>query len=199
MGITLHYRGRAKSDRAIDAILNDVFMFGALRAEQGWRATMSDDGAGRLEAWEDAGRPDDPLHEHGLAPDEPVRRVVLVPPRRCEPFVLGFTRTLELAPAFTKTQYAPWPVHVALVGLLREISTHFEELEVHDESGLWETGDLDAARERFETLLGAINDLADDLGAEPPPDDDWPPSPDADGELDRDLGFDGPDGGRPCR
>lgn len=192
MGITLHYSGRAKSHQAIDRILDHVFRFGAVRADRGWRAALDDDAFGRLEAWRDAGEPEDPGHERALAFDEPVRRVVLVPPRRCEPFVLGFTRTLELAPAFTKTQYAPWPVHAALVGLLREVAPHLESLEVHDESGLWDDGDEPAARARFESLLGAIDAFAAELGIEPGSDGGWTAGGDADDEFDLESGRDGP-------
>jgi hypothetical protein len=53
---------------------------------------------------------------------------------------------------FLKTQYAErgFCTHAQVVGLLHELEPMVDYLDVHDETRLWETGDLAAAAFRFE-------------------------------------------------
>ena len=63
-----------------------------------------------------------------------------------------------------KTQFGPLEGHVALVELLAALKREFfPDLEVHDESGYWETRDLAALRRKLEYLHAAIDGLADGL------------------------------------
>jgi hypothetical protein len=67
-----------------------------------------------------------------------------------------------------KTQFAPAEVHAGIVKLLRHLKKkYFPDLEVSDEGGYWETGDLDALREKQALLNEKMDLLASELGKVP--------------------------------
>lgn len=146
MGITIHYSGRAKSDDAVTKLLSVAQTFAAKR---GWKFALFDDPLGTS--------PSDDPPPIGWA--GPSRGVAITPHPKCEPVLLDFNTANELS-GFTKTQYAPFRVHVQIVELLHAIEPFMEGLTVIDESGLWETGDQAAARARFKFLDDAMDRLA---------------------------------------
>ncbi len=154
MGITIHYSGRALNWDALTQLLDVASMFAAQR---GWQFALYDDPLGVME---DRDKDDPGYIEH----DGPFRGIVIRPHRKCEPVRLDFSVSNELS-ASTKTQFAPFEVHVEVVELLRRIEPFMERFSVEDESGLWEDGDEAAARARFEHLGKAIDMMADKLGA----------------------------------
>lgn len=181
MGITIHYSGRARGYDAVTAILTAAQMYAAGR---GWQFALYDDPFGVMD---DHDKDDPGWVEH----EAPYRGIVIHPHRKCEPVRLDFGIDHEMRPAFTKTQFAPFGVHKGVVALLRQIGPHMERFEVEDESGLWESGDEDRAKARFELVRRAIDALAEELGSEGPGEEGWTESPD---------GFEGeepPDGARP--
>lgn len=148
LGTTIHYSGRAKSWDALTNLMNTAQVFAA---ERGWHFAMWDDPLGVMD---DHDKDDPGYIEH----DGPFRGIVIRPHRKCELVRLDFDRSYELA-ASTKTQFAPFGIHVQIVELLRAIEPLMANLEVTDESGLWETGEWAKARERF----GAIRSLGNEL------------------------------------
>jgi hypothetical protein len=60
---------------------------------------------------------------------------------------------------FTKTQFAPFEVHVEIIELLRLLAPMLEDFEVVDEAGLWESGDVHAARAKHQELGAIISQL----------------------------------------
>jgi hypothetical protein len=156
MGITIHYSGKAKSFDALSELLNVAQMFAAQRE---WQFALYDDPFGVMEDRDK----DDPGY---IECDGPFRGMVIRPNKKCEAVRLDFRPSNEMTPAFTKTQFAPFSVHVEVVKLLKAIAPFMEDFEVMDEAGLWETGDEAAARQKFESLGAAINGLADDLRGE---------------------------------
>jgi hypothetical protein len=155
MGITIHYQGRARDSKALDALLNDAFRFAA---EREWQATIYDDPLGVYEGRESGERPADDEDDRGA----PYRGVVAKPHGKCEPVRLDFSPALELS-GFTKTGHAPFRIHCLVVAMLRRIAPYMAEFTVVDETGLWESGDLGAARARFDGSTACLEQLAEEL------------------------------------
>lgn len=62
--------------------------------------------------------------------------------------------------AFTKTQFAGADVHVAIVKLFKYLgSKYFETIEVEDEGGYWNTGDLNQLQKNIGFINVAISTL----------------------------------------
>jgi hypothetical protein len=159
MGLTIHYRGRAKSNEDLSELLNAAMMFAAQRE---WMFAMFDNPFDLPEGGDEAAV-GDPGEE-----DEPriYRSLTIRPHRRSEPVRLSFNQRLEVQ-AFTKTGNAPFRVHEAVVELLRLIAPYMATLEVFDESGLWETGDKAAAEKRFPPEDPAEKEAGDSFFGEP--------------------------------
>jgi len=65
---------------------------------------------------------------------------------------------------FVKTQFGPLEGHTAIVELLAALKRQFfPNLEVHDESGYWETREFAALQKKMETVQAAIEGLTDGL------------------------------------
>jgi hypothetical protein len=65
-----------------------------------------------------------------------------------------------------KTQFAPAEIHVAIVKLLRYIKGRYiSNLEVRDEGGFWETGDIVELERRRESINRALDMLKHALSA----------------------------------
>lgn len=155
MGITIHYSGRASSVEAVGDVFGAAQLYAAARE---WMFAIIDDPFGEVEE----GGPNPGFFESPQR-ENPVRAMVIRPHAMCEAIRLEFNRRHRMEQAFTKTQFAPFEVHLAVVGLLRAIEPHLESLEVVDDSGLWETGDETRARARFAWLGRAIDSFADRL------------------------------------
>lgn len=65
-----------------------------------------------------------------------------------------------------KTQFAPTEIHVAIIKLLRYIKGRYiSHLDVRDEGGFWETGDLVELERRRESINRALDMLKQALSA----------------------------------
>jgi hypothetical protein len=153
LGITIHYSGKARDFDALTEILNTAQMFGA---QHGWHFAMYDDPFGVME---DRDKDDPGYIEH----DGPYRGIVLRPHRKCEPVRLNFRVSNEMTPAFTKTQFAPFEVHIEIIELFRAIAPFMDEFEVTDESGLWESGDIVEAEGTFAAVRRAIEGIEEEV------------------------------------
>jgi hypothetical protein len=150
MGMSIHYSGRAGSYSAVNDIFRAAQMFCAPRE---WMFACYDDPLGEMEDRD----PDDPGY---VERDRPIRGMVIRPHKKCEPVRLEFSVKHELEAASTKTQFAPFRVHVEIVKLLREIEPLLDEFTVTDETQLWETGDEAAAQARFDALRQTLDEFA---------------------------------------
>lgn len=71
---------------------------------------------------------------------------------------------------FCKTQFAGVATHLEVLDFLREIEPYFENFNVIDEGGFWETGDLGALEDQFERMnqmLGMLGDALSDSSTPP--------------------------------
>jgi hypothetical protein len=163
MGVTIHYSGRAKSAKAVEQIMHIVTN---AAAEWEWPCAQVFDPSGEIHRM--TREPGDPDYNEFEADSDglididdesagvetyegPVHTLVAQPLEGCEPFRLGFDRDHRMDGS-TKTQYGPVEAHIRICALLRSIERHFETLEVHDESGFYETDDRAALEERLNSF-----------------------------------------------
>lgn len=168
MGVTLHYRGSLDDPRRLPALCAEL---ADIAQAMGWSAVRID------------GDCDAPLDAR-LNPDSGGARIdgnvglkgiVLTPDDGSESLGFCFDRDGQLRSllgqvlildgtfkpeeswAFTKTQFSSPERHVWIVGLLRYVQKHYvSNLEVRDEGGYWETGDLAELRHRMDLINGAL-------------------------------------------
>ena len=162
MGVTIHYSGRAKDRASVDRIINIVTN---AAYQWDWPTAHIEDPDGEIaRTLREPGEPvelsasgitfidADDLESSGLEIYEgPVSLLVVQPGDGCEPFRLAFDREHRMD-GFTKTQYGPVDAHVRICALLRSVERNFEVLEVHDESGFYDTEDRNALDERLGQL-----------------------------------------------
>jgi hypothetical protein len=176
MGVTIHYRGR----------LNDVGQLGRLceeltdiAAAMGWESMTLDDD------WE---QPTDARLRHtdsGVHIDGHLGlKGVAITGAGAEPLSFFFDRkgnlrcpmgvvlVMEgtLAPedawVSVKTQFASPEVHAWIVGLLKYLKKKYiSDLDVSDEGGYWETGDMHTLKARMDFLNEKIEQISDKLSS----------------------------------
>jgi hypothetical protein len=128
MGVTIHFQGKLRSADSYRDLIERAISFGTRR---GWRASQIPEAQRTLnrvkdeEAWDYSGFTKGiELHPHFL----------------CEPVRWEFDEEYFIQ-EYTKTQFAPIEVHIAIVELLREVAGMFESLSVTDEGEFYETND----------------------------------------------------------
>ncbi|HRT05366.1 MAG TPA: hypothetical protein P5204_06670 [Kiritimatiellia bacterium] len=177
MGVTLHYRGTLDHPDRLPDLCDEL---ADVAQAMGWSAVRIDDDY------------DDPLdarlnHDSsGARIDGNVglKGVVLTPDDGSESLWFCFDREGQLRSllgqvlildgtlkpeeswAFTKTQFSSPERHVWIVGLLRYVQKHYvSNLEVRDEGGYWDTGDLAELRRRMDLINGMIADMTTALSS----------------------------------
>ena len=172
MGVTLHYRGTLDDPRRLPALCDEL---DGVAQAMGWTSTRIDD---------DYVAPVDARLKHAsgcsnIEGNIGLKGIVLSPTDGSEPLwfcfdhagrlrsllgqVLILDGTLKSAESWasTKTQFSSPERHIWLVGLLRYVKKHFvSNLEVHDDGGYWDTGDLTELRRRMDLINGKIADMA---------------------------------------
>ncbi|MEX1140304.1 MAG: hypothetical protein WEF53_13240 [Bacteroidota bacterium] len=112
----------------------------------------------------------------------PLRGITLFPHKQCEPVSLTFEPQGCLVDAVgmtlvakgkcrpedmwvsTKTQFSPIETHVAIVRLLQHLDRcYMDRLEVHDEGGYWQNGDIGGLVRKFNVINEAMDRLEDGL------------------------------------
>lgn len=132
MGITLHFKGTLSGTAAVEAAMRAAQQFARSR---GWRAEPEDREAS--------------LWREGKSCTGRVRGITVHPDERCDPLRLWFDADLRVDD-FCKTQSAGPAVHVEVVRLLMRLRPLFASLEVHDETGYWESGDATRVHQAFD-------------------------------------------------
>jgi len=179
MGLTLYYRGTL-DDIGRAACLTDELL--EIAGICGWEAACLD---------EDWSQPPQArvvvlpgLSDYRIIGHLSLKGVEIVPHPSCEPVSFYFDsegtvwsvpgRALSLdhdgrpEQVFisVKTQFAPAEIHVAIVKLLRYIkSRYISNLDVRDEGGFWETGDILELERRRASINRAIDMLKEALSA----------------------------------
>lgn len=143
MGITVHFEGRLLGEAAYLAVISMAEKFSSAR---GWRAEKFAVTSATLARVRD---------EQDWDYVGPTKGIELHSHPSCEPIRLEFDKDLYIQ-EYTKTQFAPIQVHIDLISLLKNISSHFSSLDVIDEGEYFETGRedfLNGHRERCNEIL----------------------------------------------
>lgn len=165
MGLTICYSGRFKKGRFLSAMINELKDIAEIYA---WDYHPFED-----EFPEDSlGSPkfNQKLYGISLSPPgcEPLWMCFLSDGRLSSPVQLQLwgnskdeTERRYLTKVFTKTQFAGVETHKVLIHLLKHISSkYFEEFELVDETGYWETGDEELLEERFREMNQLLDQVA---------------------------------------
>lgn len=177
MGVTLHYRGTLDDLNRLPALCAEL---ADVAQAMGWSAVRVDDG---YDAPLDARLSHDPAGAH-IDRNVGLKGIVLTPDDGSESLWFCFNRDGQLRSllgqvlilngtlkpeeswAFTKTQFSSPERHTWIVGLLRFVQQHYvSNLEVRDEGGYWETGDLAELRRRMNLIHDVIADMTSALSS----------------------------------
>lgn len=155
MGVTIHYRGHAASEEAVQRILDIAEQF-AIRKEW-WRHRRDCDG----ELLRFSGEGDD---VEVIEYEGRIRGIAIIVEPGEETVRLEFDDDLYTW-WFTKTQSMRLESHIEIIELLREIEPHMRDFEVTDEGGYWETNDRDQLHQRRERNVAHIKRLVWEIRA----------------------------------
>jgi hypothetical protein len=185
MGITIHYSGKLDDARVLPDLLLAAKHFCFQRK---WEYAEIDERIiGQVERWIPSD--DEEIHTQIAPIDDTLRGLIIQPHAESESVWLTFNQHGELCfymplqktgtywenkLLFTKTQFAPLDIHIAICELLHLIQDrYFPSLQVSDEGEYWETrdpnllaqntGKLNAIMDHLET---ALNDEGDPIADE---------------------------------
>ena len=128
MGVTIHFEGQLSGEDAYSAVISLAEVFASAH---GWEAQHFTSPQASLSRVRD---------ERDWDYFGPTKGIELRPHANSEPVRFEFDETLYIQ-EYTKTQFAPLQVHVAIVDLLSKLEPHFLELKVYDEGDFYESGD----------------------------------------------------------
>jgi hypothetical protein len=146
MGVTIHFEGKLKSERAYDDLLASI---SAIASRQKWSTEVIEPTEKTLlrtrdeEEWDYTG---------------PVKGMIVYLHEDCDPIRLEFDRDLYIQ-EFVKTQFAGVECHLRVIDLLRSIQPLFHELKVEDEGEFWETNDRAILEAHLDTVHGMIEEF----------------------------------------
>lgn len=177
MGISIYYRGRIDNVKSIARLTDELEDFAH---SLGWRTHH----------WkEDFSTPNTAgiSHERGkirVVGHAPLQGMSLILHKDCEPLWLTFEPNgylidvaamvmiakgdikLEKSWRSTKTQFAPIEVHIGIVKLLQYVKRRYiANLEVYDDGGYWESGNLNELKRRRDSINHSLNILESVLAA----------------------------------
>ena len=177
MGVTLHYRGTLDDPRRLPALCDEL---ADVAQAMGWSSVRIDDDYdvpldARLNPGSGGARIDGNVGLKGivLTPDDGSESLWFCFDRDGQlrsllgqVLILDGTFKPEESWAFTKTQFSSPERHVWIVGLLRYVQKHYvSNLEVHDDGGYWDTGDLAELRRRMDLINEKIADMTTALSS----------------------------------
>ncbi len=169
MGITIHYSGKLDDARVLPNLRLAATHFCFQRK---WEYEEIDERIiGKVERWIPSD--DEEIHTQIAPIDDTLRGLIIQPHAESESVWLTFNQYSELCfymplqkagmywenkLLFTKTQFAPLDIHIAICEMLHLIQDkYFPSLRVTDEGEYWETRDPD----RLAQNLGKLNMIMD--------------------------------------
>jgi hypothetical protein len=177
MGISIYYRGRINKMETIATLADELEDFAQSLGwrTQHWKEDFSTPNTARIS------------HERGeirVVGHAPLQGISLFPHKECEPLWLTFdpngylVDVVAMATAAkgekkpdkswrsTKTQFAPIEVHIGIVKLLQYVKRRYiANLDVLDDGGYWESGNVIELKRRFNSINHALDILQTALSA----------------------------------
>lgn len=171
MGISIHYRGRINDVAMVTSLTDELEDFAQSLGwrTQHWREDWTKPGTERISQREGHIR---------ITGHVPLQGVTLFPHKDCEPLSLTFDpkgylvepasmatvakgkMKPERAWVSIKTQFAPLETHISIIKLLQHLKKRYiASLEVHDEGGYWESGDVRELRRRLDSISRSLEIL----------------------------------------
>jgi len=172
MGVTIHYSGKLNKATELQLMIEEVR---DIATEKGWKYFVFE------EQFKN--------NQFAEAPDLDKLFGIMLTPKKCEPLCLSFLsdgrmcglinfKVIEINSVideelsfslFTKTQYAGFKIHKALIILLDYIANKYlTDFECYDEAEYWETRDENLLKEIFKRYEGFIEGFATSLETIPP-------------------------------
>ncbi len=168
MGITIHYSGKLKSPELITKVRDELE---DIAKDMNWQYSIMD---------EDLYKPNTAkLVVNDLKAEItehlPLKGIIINIHKDCESLTFYFDKDgiLRNSIAMTaenkdednytagdsvKTQFAPLDVHITIIKLLKYLKEkYFEEFDVYDEGGYWETGDENVLKTKMKFLSAKID------------------------------------------
>ncbi len=137
MGTTIHFEGQLHSNLAYSMLMDCANQFAVENRLQFYPFQDKDSSLLRI-------RNDRMFEYRGRT-----KGIIIDPGANCEVMVLEFDETL-FAQYSCRTQYGGMEAHLNVINLLRCIQPYFNYLNVLDESGFWETKDVERLRRVME-------------------------------------------------
>ena len=180
MGITIYYRGKINQTDLVDRLTAEMedFAHSLEWRTQHWKEDWSKSHSGMLSQDRKSFRPS----RHGA-----LRGITLFPHKNCELLSLTFDPNGSLVDARViamqaqtamkrddgwvsiKTQFAPLESHITIVKLLQYLKKRYvADLEIIDEGGYWESGNVDELKRRFDSINSSLDILESALSASRP-------------------------------
>ena len=171
MGVTIYYRGTIDDTKMVEKLTDEMEDFAQ---SLGWKTKRWE------EDWSkpNTARFSNSKRQFRILGHAPLRGITLYPHQHCESFCLTFDPDGSLVDiagmamraekgekrgesgSSTKTQFAPIETHITIVKLLQFVKRRYvTNLEVYDDGGYWETGDV----YELERRIGSINRAMDIL------------------------------------
>jgi len=167
MGLTIYYKGKLKNPDIVKLLIDEIQ---DIAVSMDWNYQIID---------EDWSKPDTSfIDAQGyLQGHFPLKGIILKIHPRCEPlslffdpsgyirnqFIMAFAKN-EITWEYTKTQFAPVEVHIAIIKLLKYLSKkYFGEFDVKDEGEFWDSEDQELLVAKHASLDAFIKAFGDHL------------------------------------
>lgn len=177
MGVTIHYRGTIDDTSMVGKLADEMEDFAQ---SLGWKTKRWDEDwskSTRLSSSKsNTARFSNSKRQFRILGHAPLRGITLFPHQHCESFCLTFDPDGSLVDivgmamraeggekrgmsgSSTKTQFAPIETHITIVKLLQYIKRRYmTDLEVYDEGGYWESGDVQELQYRIASINRAMD------------------------------------------
>jgi hypothetical protein len=142
MGVTIHFEGQLKSGNDFDSLITKAQKFARVN-DMPYQSFS------------------EPVKKLGRVKDEqdwnyegPTKGIKIQPHNNADPLWFEFDNNNYIQ-EYCKTQFAGMDVHVKIISFLKEIQSHFIELQVTDEGEYWETSDTLLLQESLDNYFAA--------------------------------------------
>jgi len=175
MGVTIHYQGHLSDPQQLPELITAIQH---TCRKLNWPHIDVNEriiGTAEMLVYHTGAETEDQRWVSETMPVDDRWRGVIVSPPGSEPLWLTFNRSgrmivydandtsfvspghyLAREQLFTKTQFSSAETHIAICDLLRLAEQHGAELEVADEGGYWETGDVGTLQQRLGFIDSAL-------------------------------------------